>query len=131
MPVILVTLFIASLLPILLAGASHYFRIRQFGGVDNAHPRAQQAQLTGPGARVVAAQQNAWEALIVYTLVVFIAFAAGVDLHTLTLPALLFIGFRLLHALFYGLNRSTLRSLAFAGGMGCCIFIFGVAARVA
>ena len=131
MPIILVTLFIASLLPVLLAGVSHYFRLRQFGRVDNDHPRAQQAQLTGAGARVVAAQQNAWESLAVYTLVVFIAFAVGVDLHTLALPALLFILFRLLHALFYGLNRSTLRSLAFAGGMGCCIYIFIVAVRVA
>ncbi|WP_207061339.1 MAPEG family protein [Motiliproteus sp. SC1-56] len=131
MPLVLVTLFIVSLLPILLAGLSHYFRAQMFGRVDNAQPRAQQAQLTGAGARVVAAQQNAWESLVVYTVAIFIAHAAGVDLHELTVPALLFVGFRLLHALFYVLDRSTLRSLAFSGGMGCCVYIFVVAVQAA
>ncbi|MEX2367200.1 MAG: MAPEG family protein [Pseudohongiellaceae bacterium] len=130
MPVILITLFAFSLFPVVLSGIGHYFRVKQFGRVDNDHPRQQQARLEGTGARVMAAQSNAWESLAVYTLVIFIAFAMGVDLHTLTTPALVFISFRLLHALFYIVNLATLRSLSFAVSLFTCIYIFYVTATV-
>ena len=48
-------LFAAALIPILLAFAGGYFKAQQFGSVDNNNPRAQSAQLTGTGARALAA----------------------------------------------------------------------------
>ncbi|MGB2248676.1 MAG: MAPEG family protein, partial [Alcanivorax sediminis] len=80
MPNILYVLFAVSFLPIFLAWAGVYFRIKQFKRFDNHHPRQQQAALEGAGARAQAAQANAWEALIVFTMVCFIAYASGLDL---------------------------------------------------
>lgn len=123
MPVILYTLFLASLMPILLAWTGVFFRIRQFGHFDNNHPRAQQAALTGAGARVQAAQMNAWESLIIYTVVVVIAFAAGVDLHSLSKVAIAFIVLRVLHAIVYIANLAWIRSGVYALSMICCLYI--------
>lgn len=128
MPPILVTLFILALFPILLSSIGGYFRVQQFGHLDNHHPRAQQSKLEGPGARAIGAQLNAWEALIFYSLVILIAYASGVDLYSLTIPALIFLAARVLHAIFYIFNLSTLRSIAFGIGFFDCIYIFAIAA---
>lgn len=77
-----------------------------------------------------AAQQNAWEALPVFIAVVLIADAAGVDLHTLTVPALIFITFRVLHAVFYLMDLATLRSFTFSVSFFSCLYIFYLAATV-
>lgn len=127
MSTILITLFAAAMFPIVLAWLGGYFRKRQFGSIDNRHPRMQYAKLEGAGARAFAAQQNAWEAVAIYTLTVFIAFASGVDLHTLTMPALVFITARALHPVFYVANLDKLRSLAFTVGLFSCVYIFYVA----
>ena len=63
----LIALVIVALLPYVLAGMGGPFRIKQFGKIDNNHPRQQYSQLTGMGGRVWAAQQNAWEALAIFT----------------------------------------------------------------
>lgn len=130
MPMILITLFVAAMLPIVLAWGGGYFRRRQFGAIDNRHPRIQYAKLEGAGARAFAAQQNAWEALALYTVTVFIAYVAGVDLHTLTMPALAFIAARVLHPIFYIADADKLRSLAFLVGFFSCVYVFYRAVRV-
>ena len=127
MPTILMTLIAATFFPIVLAWVGGYFRMRAFGRVDNKHPRIQYAKLEGAGARAVGAQQNAWEALAMYTVAVLIAYASGLDLHTLTTPALVFILARVLHPVFYIANMDKLRSLVFMVGVGCCIDIFYLA----
>lgn len=124
MPTVLIVLFIVSVLPIVFSAMGGYFRVKQFGRFDNDHPRLQQAQLVGTGARAMAAHANAWEALMVFSVVVFIAYAAGVDLTTLTVPALIFLFARVAYGIFYVAGLATLRSLTFAVGMGCCIYIF-------
>ena len=63
-------LFAVSFFPLMLSFVSGYFRNKEFGTVDNKYPRQQSAQLTGPGARAVAAQGNAWEALAMFTVAV-------------------------------------------------------------
>ena len=63
MSIILIALFVGALLPIALSWVGGYYRMQQFGSVDNKHPRVQSAGLEGAGARAVAAQSNAWEAL--------------------------------------------------------------------
>ena len=127
MPTILITLFVAAFFPIVLAWVGGYFRMRQFGGIDNKHPRIQYATMEGAGARAVGAQQNAWEALAIYTVVVFIASASGLDLHALTMPALVFIAARVLHPVFYIADMDKLRSLAFMVGLFSCVYIFYLA----
>ena len=67
MKIAIVVLFCLCLIPYVMAFISGYFRKKQFGKVDNQNPREQYAKLEGVGARAVAAQQNSWEALGIYT----------------------------------------------------------------
>ncbi|MFT6550261.1 MAG: putative MAPEG superfamily protein [Zhongshania marina] len=120
--------FIACLLPIITAWACAYFRGKQFGKIDNKHPRAQYAQLEGAGARAYAAQQNAWEALPVFTAAVLVAHLAGVDPSKSAIAAEVFIVARILYPVFYIANKDALRSLAFIVGLGACIALFIMAA---
>ena len=130
MPTILYTLFAMTIFPILLSAWGVYFRKKQFGEFDNNHPRLQQAKLEGAGARIVAAQQNAWEALAMYGSVVFIAYASGVNLNDLTMPAIIFVAARILHPILYVTNKATLRSLSFTVGFFTCVYIFCVAVGI-
>src|SRR5690606_41276778 len=82
MPVTLSVLFVVAMMPIVVAWISGYYRKKQFGRFDNEHPRLQQSQLTGVGARAVAAQANCWESLQTFAVVVLIAVAVGVDLRS-------------------------------------------------
>lgn len=123
MPNLFTVLFIVALLPMVLAGVGGYLRSKQPEGFDNQHPRQQQAKLTGIGARVVAAQQNAWEALIFYTAACVLAYVSGVYLDTLAYPATLFLLSRLLHPVFYALNMDKLRSLVFMLGWFATLYI--------
>ena len=59
--------------------------------------------------------------------VVFIAYASGLDLHTLTTPALVFIAARVLHPVFYIANMDKLRSLVFQVGLITCVYVFYLA----
>ena len=115
--------------PFVLSSLGGYFRMRQFGTLDNKHPRAQQARLEGVGARVLAAQQNAWEALPVFSAAVLVAHAAGADPAASATAAWLFVVARVLHAVFYVANLDILRSLIFFVGIGACIWLFTLAAR--
>ncbi|UYG08679.1 MAPEG family protein [Halomonas sp. M4R1S46] len=123
MPLILQVLFVVSLLPILLAWIGALYRVRQLGRLDNHHPRAQQARLTGVGARVNAAQANAWESLAVFAAVCVIAVGSGLDLEGLDGAAWLFLACRLLHPLLYAANLAWWRSGVYAAGMAACLYI--------
>ena len=122
-------LLIALLIPIALAGMGGFFRMRQFGTLDNKHPRQQAAQLEGAGARCMAAQQNAWEALAIFTAAVMVAHLAGADPGRSATAAQLFIGARVLHAVFYLANIDWARTLIFFVGLGSCIWLFVLASR--
>ena len=121
-------LLVAALMPIVLAWVGGYFRKKQLGVVDNKQPRSQYSQLQGPGARAIAAQQNAWEALAIFTAAVLVAHLAGADAARAALAAEIFIVARVLHAVFYIANQDMLRSLAFMVGLGCSIWLFIMAA---
>lgn len=117
--------------PIVLAWIGGYYRQTSLGSVDNKHPREQCAQLTGPGARAVAAQGNAWEALAMFTVAVMIAHFAGVGGGaTAANAAMLFVVTRVLHAIFYITDQDKLRSLSFIVGVGCCIWLIYLAGSV-
>lgn len=129
MPAVLYTLFIVAMIPYVLAVIGARYRVRQFGRFDNNNPRLQQAELRGVGARVQAAQANSWEALSVYAVAVFIAFAAGVDLRGLDTVALIYVAARVGYVVLYVLDMAWLRSAVFGVGAGCCVYIFVQAAR--
>lgn len=119
----------AILIPYVLTGVAGYFKNAQFGTVDNHDPRAQGAQLKGAGARAWAAQQNAWEALAVFTAAVMVAHFAGADAGASALAAIVFLVSRVLHAIFYVTDRPPLRSLSFLIGLVSCFWLIGLAAR--
>ena len=121
-------LLIAVLVPYLLAFTGATFRQRQLGSVDNRHPREQVSKLTGAGARCYAAQQNAWEALAVFTVAVLTAHLCNADPAKSAVAAQLFIAARVTHAITYIADKDKIRSLAFIAGMGCCIALFVLAA---
>jgi uncharacterized MAPEG superfamily protein len=124
---VIVCLLLAVLMPYVLSGIGGYHKSRQFGTVDNNNPREQAAQLKGAGARAVAAQQNAWEALAVFTASLAAAFFAGVPADSLALPALIFVAARIAHAFFYLSDIATARSLSFFVATAMCLWIFGKA----
>lgn len=121
-------LAVVAVLPYVCAGAGSYFRYRQFGRVDNKNPRRQGAQLEGAGARIQAAQANAWEALPFFTAGVVAAQLGGADPGKAATLSEVFVVTRLLHPIFYGADLDALRSLVFMVGFGCVIGLFWIAA---
>lgn len=117
-----------TLLPIVWAVVAGSQRARQPGGFDNSTPRRQAAALTGLGERTNAAQQNAWEALMMYTPAVMIATLTGADAGATTVTGLVFCVARSLHGVLYCLNLATLRSLTWFVGIGCTIYLIVLAA---
>jgi len=122
-----ICLFIAVLLPYFITAIGVYARIKAPGGLDQKHPRQQAAQLEGFGSRAYAAQQNAWEALAVFTAAVVTAHLMQADPEKSALAAIVFIIARILHIPAYLSNQDKLRSLTFAAGFGCCIWLFVLA----
>jgi len=117
-------LLIVMFLPIVLAWVGGFYRNREPGGLDNRNPREQAKQLSGPGARAYAAQQNAWEAVAVFTPAVLVAHALQADPAMSAILATAFVGFRLAHAAFYLADLANLRSLSFIGAMICAVWLF-------
>jgi uncharacterized MAPEG superfamily protein len=122
-------LCVVALLPYLLSTLGGYFRMQQFGTLDNKHPRQQAARLEGIGARVQAAQQNAWEALPFFASAVVVAHLAGADPAASAGASLLFLATRVLHPILYAANLDILRSLVFLVGLGSGVWLFALAAR--
>ncbi len=124
MSIAIITLLVLTVLPISLSWVSGAFRHSQLGVVDNKNPRAQNAQLQDGGARAVAAQKNAWEALVVYTASIVALTIAAVDLDSLATYFYILIACRVLHGISYVLNQDIIRSIAFIAGYGICIYFF-------
>jgi uncharacterized MAPEG superfamily protein len=124
MTTVLWCLLLVSVLPIVLAITGTAMRGRALGTLDNNNPRQQAQQLTGAPARIYAAQQNAWEALALFTAAVVAAYVSEADPERISQLALAFVAFRVLHAGFYAADLATLRSLAFGGGMISAVWMF-------
>lgn len=123
----LIVLLILTVLPIACAWIAGYYRQRQLGSIDNKEPRQQAALLTGAGARAVAAQQNSWEALAIYSAALLAVVIAGVPLQSIATLALVVAALRVLYIGFYVANIDMLRSLAFLGSFGICLYFFYLA----
>lgn len=111
MNTLLTCLFIAMLLPYLAKGPVAW-AMAKAGGYDNHHPRSQQAQLTGFGARALAGHQNAFESLLIFGLAVLTVIASGRVTPMAEWLAIVHIVARFAYQMLYLLNKSTLRSLA-------------------
>lgn len=122
----IVVLLCLCLMPYVLACVSGYYRKKQLGKVDNQHPREQYAQLRGPGARAVAAQQNAWEALIIYSAALLAVVASNLEVKYLAEAALIVLFARILHAIFYLAALDKLRTLSFLLAIVPCFYLFYV-----
>lgn len=120
-------LLILCILPIICAWVAGYFRQKQLGSVDNKEPRIQSAQLSGAGARAVAAQGNSWEALAVYSAAILALFMSGVDLQSISTPIMVFVALRIAYVPAYIGDQDKLRSLIFLGGYGICMYLFYLA----
>ena len=123
-------LVIVAILPYLLGFLGGYFRMRQFGSIDNKHPRLQQARMEGVGARAVAAHNNAWEALGFFTAAVVVLHLANpTAAHGSTAAnlSLVFLVTRIAHPILYLANLDILRSSIFVVGSACVLGLFYIA----
>lgn len=123
-------LVFVAFLPYLLAFTGSYFKMQQFGSIDNKNPRLQAARLEGIGARAAAAQANAWEALAVFTVAVGVLHLANPEAArsgTAANLALAFLAMRVAHAIFYLANIDLARSLVFLVQMVCAVWLIALA----
>ena len=117
------TILVAVLLPYVWATVAMVFKIKMDGKIDLKTPREQTKKLEGTGKRADAAQSNAWEALAVFTACFLTAVAAGVEAEQISLFAMLWVAFRLLHGIAYVSNLAYLRMFGFAAAMFCNVMI--------
>ncbi|UJF21600.1 MAPEG family protein [Shewanella sp. OMA3-2] len=123
MTILLICLFIAMILPY-LTKVPVAMAMAKLGGYDNAHPRAQQAKLTGFGARAVAGHQNAFESLIVFGIAVLTAIVTNNVTDVVAILAIVHVVARVVYHVLYLLNYGTLRSLSWFVAIGASIGIF-------
>ncbi|WP_157956787.1 MAPEG family protein [Salinicola halimionae] len=119
-------LLITALLPFWLAFWSSSARRREFGHLDNHHPRQQYAQMEGKGARLWAAQGNAWEALALFTAgIVAVQTTGGGWLADLA--CIVFVLARIGHGCCYAMDLATLRSALFGVSFLAVLCLFATA----
>ena len=96
---------------------------------DNRDPRGWLARQENPlTIRANAAQLNAFEAFAPFAAAVLIAQLAGVDQGRITMLALAFVGFRILHGILYVTGQHLMRSLVWAAGLACVLALMVMAA---
>ncbi len=113
-------ILVAALLPYVWVGVAKASGQRY----DNRDPRGWLARQDNPrAARANAAQLNAFEAFAAFAASVLMAQAAGVDPARISMLALVFVGLRVLHGVFYIAGIAALRSLAWVGGFGIVVWL--------
>lgn len=122
MSLLIWTLFIAVLLPF-IAKVPVAIAMHKLNGYDNNHPRNQQEKLTGFGARALAAHQNAFESLIIFSPAILIAITTHNTGELIQKIAITYIIARLGYNILYLLNFSTLRSIIWAISLFCPVYI--------
>jgi uncharacterized MAPEG superfamily protein len=109
---------VAALLPISCAWIA---KAGRFGFRENRDPRAWLAQQSGWRARANAAQANSFEALPFFIGAVLIAHQVQAPQRWVDTLALAFIALRVVYIALYLADKATLRSLAWTGGVACCV----------
>ena len=116
MTTLIICLFIAAILPI-IAKVPVAISMHKLGRYNNNHPRAQQTELTGFGARALAAHQNAFESLIIFAPAVLLAIATKNTGLVIEQLAITHVVARVLYNIAYLMNIATIRSLIWAIGI--------------
>lgn len=115
--------FISALL-IFVAKAPLAKAMKEEGGrYDNHHPRAQQARLTGFGARALAAHQNSFEAFPIFAVGVLMAHVTQSSGWLVDLLAVAFVVARILYLFCYWADMHWQRSLVWMIGLVCSLLL--------
>ncbi|TFB35619.1 MAPEG family protein [Pseudomonas sp. F01002] len=114
--------FISALL-IFLAKIPVAKAMNDQGGYDNHLPRQQQAQLTGFGARALAAHQNCFEAFILFAVGVLMAHTTQTAGWLIDLLAIIFVISRIIYLLCYWVDLAWQRSLVWSVGLVCSLLL--------
>ncbi len=119
---------LASALMVLLTKAPVAIaQAREQGGYDNRHPRAQQARLTGFGARALASHQNMLEAFPIFAAGLLLALFAEADSFWISVLAVAFLIARVAYSIFYLADYHLLRSMSWGGGFGASVALMALA----
>jgi uncharacterized MAPEG superfamily protein len=100
------------------------FAMQKAGGYDNRHPRAQQAALTGWGARAVAAHLNGFETFAPFAVAVLVAHLSGSSTGLVDLLAVVFVVSRVFYVAFYLADLAALRSTVWSVGWLVTLALF-------
>ena len=118
-------ILIAAVLPFVWVGVAK----SGAPGYNNKDPRGWVAKQEGYRVRnAYSAHLNAFEAFPTFAAGVLMAQFAGVDPGQANLLAMAFIGFRLLHGVFYIAAKAAMRSLVWMGGLACTVALMVLAA---
>lgn len=94
------------------------------GRYDNREPRSQQAMLTGWGKRALAAHQNTFEAITIFTPGVLIShFAAPEQASTAATLAVVAVGARYVYPVLYIADVHLARSAVWGVGFVCSLWL--------
>ena len=91
--------------------------MKEQGGYDNHLPRNQQAQLTGLGARAVAAHQNSFEAFLLFSVGVLMAHTTQTAGFLIDALAIIFVVARVIYLLLYWYDLAWQRTLVWSVGL--------------
>ncbi|MBK5551548.1 MULTISPECIES: MAPEG family protein [unclassified Pseudomonas] len=97
--------------------------MKEQGGYNNHLPRQQQAQLTGLGARALAAHQNSIEAFILFAVGVLMAHTTQTAGWLIDSLAIIFVVARILYLLCYLKDLAWQRSLVWIVGLVCSLLL--------
>ena len=114
--------FISALL-IFLAKIPVAKAMNEQGGYNNHLPRQQQAQLTGFGARALAAHQNSFEAFMIFAVGVLIAHTTQTAGWLIDALAIVFVIARIIYLLCYWADLAWQRSLVWFVGLVCSLLL--------
>ena len=123
MTTLIVCLLIAIILPYLVKLIVAYAMQKAAGGYNNHHPRKQQNSLEGFGARAVAAHQNCFESLAVFSTAALTAMLTNHVSLMVQILAVIYIISRFVYVFLYLMNLASLRSTVWFVGFICCVSI--------
>ncbi|MCP1420297.1 putative MAPEG superfamily protein [Pseudomonas laurylsulfativorans] len=97
--------------------------MKELGGYDNHLPRQQQTQLTGLGARALAAHQNTFEAFILFAVGVLMAHTTQTAGWLIDLLAIIFVISRVIYLVCYWKDLTWQRSMVWLVGFICSLLL--------
>jgi len=97
--------------------------MKERGGYDNHLPRQQQMQLTGLGARAVAAHQNSFEAFMLFAVGVLMAHTTQTAGWLIDCLAIIFVVSRVIYLVCYWKDLAWQRSMVWLVGLICSLLL--------